>query len=75
VYFLGELDHQISCEQGFSNFLGMRKSSTTIKPGKYSSLCFSQSGYVNYNVRMDAMVPGGELIQTGLIRIEPSRTP
>jgi plastocyanin len=69
IYFLGgALDH-VSCGRGFSNFLGIKKESATIKPSESGSLCFSQVGFISYNVRMADMVPGGELIEAGTIRV------
>jgi plastocyanin len=69
IHFLGgALDH-VSCTRGFSNFLGMKKESATIKPSESGSLCFSQAGFFSYNVRMADMVPGGELIEAGTIRV------
>jgi hypothetical protein len=69
IHFLGgALDH-VSCARGFRSFLGMKKESATIKPGEFESLCFSQAGFISYHVRMADMVPGGELIEPGIIRV------
>ena len=69
IHFLdGALEH-VSCARGFTNVLGMKNESATIKPGEFDSLCFSQPGFISYHVRMADMVPGGEIIEPGVIRV------
>lgn len=74
VEFLeGALD-TVSCEQGFSkrglsNLRGAREESTTIKANDTASLCFTDTGTVTYNARMDSAVAGGQTIESGTIRV------
>jgi plastocyanin len=59
----------LSCERGFSNLFGAVQESTTIKPNETASACFTKSGVVNYNLRMDSALPGGKVVVPGVIRI------
>ncbi len=59
----------LNCESGFSNFFGSVREYAEIPPGKSAHLCFSKGGAYNYNMRMEAAVPGGKLIEPGLIRV------
>jgi plastocyanin len=69
IHFLGGALNHVSCAKGFTNFLGMKKESATIKADESSSLCFAQPGFVSYNVRMTDMVPGGERLEFGTIHV------
>jgi plastocyanin len=59
----------VSCQQGFTNWIGMKTESTTVGPSKSASLCFSKTGMVSYNVRMKSALPGGKEIVYGEIRV------
>lgn len=59
----------LACERGFSNFLGMVGESATVKPNETASACFTKPGVVNYNLRMDSALPGGQVVVPGVIRI------
>lgn len=71
IDFLAGSLNELSCERGFSNFIGRRQESVFIEPNQSASLCFSKSGAVTYNARMDAAVPGGKVIEPGTIRVGP----
>jgi len=60
---------ELSCERGFSNMFGATRESATIKPNETASACFTKAGVVNYNLRMDSALPGGQIIVPGIIRI------
>lgn len=60
---------ELSCQRGFSNFLGIIGDSATIKPNETASACFTKPGVVNYNLRMDSALPGGQVVVPGMIRI------
>jgi plastocyanin len=74
VEFLeGALD-AVSCEEGFSrrgltNLRGAREESTTIRSGASASLCFTTPGTITYNARMESAVAGGQMIESGTIRV------
>jgi hypothetical protein len=59
----------LSCERGFSNLFGMLAESATIKPNESASACFTKSGVVKYNLRMQSALPGGKVISSGIVRI------
>lgn len=59
----------VSCERGFSNFFSSMGESATIKPNETVSACFTKPGVVNYNLRMDSALPGGQVVVPGVIRI------
>ncbi len=69
IDFLGGALDEISCQRGFSNWIGMRQESITVGSNETASLCFSKAGLVTYNVRMDSALPGGKHIVPGEIRI------
>jgi plastocyanin len=70
----GALD-DVSCQRGFTNWMGMQKESTIVGANKSASLCFEKAGVVTYNVRMDSSLPGGKQIVQGEIRVGRSRGP
>ncbi len=61
----------LACERGFRNWIGLRQESATVQPNQSVSLCFAGHGVYTYNVRMDAAVPGGKLIEQGMIQVGP----
>jgi plastocyanin len=69
VDLVGLHKDDVSCERGFSNLFGTVRESAKIDPNDSASLCFVQAGAVNYNVRMDSALPGGEKIVSGVVRI------
>jgi plastocyanin len=71
IDFLDGALNEVSCERGFSNFIGRRQESVSIDPNQSASVCFSKSGAVTYNARMESAVPGGKLIEPGMIRVGP----
>lgn len=64
----GALD-EVSCQRGFTNWIGMKKESTTVGASKSASLCFSKAEVITYNVRMDSALPGGKQIVQGEVRV------
>jgi len=70
IEFVPDEKIPFSCEKGFSGMVGKAKLSARIKAGEFVSLCFSESGEFKYNVRMTAVVIGGETIAPGIITVE-----
>ena len=66
---VGNVYDTLSCERGFSNFLGMKSESVKIKPDKSVSACFSNVGLTKYNLRMESAVPGGKEITSGTVQV------
>jgi plastocyanin len=69
VEFLGDALDDVTCQSGFSSFLRRQQESATIGPSGSASLCFGSVGTVTYNARMDSPVAGGQLIESGTIRV------
>ena len=68
----GALD-EVSCQRGFTSWMGMQKESATVGANKSASLCFAKGRVVTYNVRLDSALPGGKRIVQGEIRVGHSR--
>lgn len=64
----GDLD-EISCQRGFTNWIGMKKESASLGASESASACFSKAGVIIYNVRMDSALPGGKQIVQGEVRV------
>jgi plastocyanin len=69
VEFLGDALNDVTCQSGFSNLLRRQQESATIRPNESASLCFGRVGTVTYNARMDSPVAGGQMIESGTIRV------
>jgi plastocyanin len=69
LQFLGDALEDVVCQAGFSNLLRRQQEAATIKPNESASLCFGRVGTVTYNARMDSPVAGGQMIESGTIRI------
>lgn len=73
IDFLGDALDDVSCRRGFSNWIGMKKESTTVAVNESASLCFAKAAVIDYNVRMDSALPGGKQIVRGEVRVGNSR--
>lgn len=69
VEFLGNALDEVVCQSGFSSLLRRQQESATIEPNESASLCFGRAGTVTYNARLDSPVAGGQMIESGTIRI------
>lgn len=69
VEFLGNALDDVSCQSGFSSLLRRQQESASIGPNGSASLCFATVGTVTYNARMESPVAGGQIIESGTIRI------
>lgn len=69
VEFLGDALDDVTCQSGFSNLFRRQQESATISPSGSASLCFGKIGTVTYNARMESPVAGGQMIESGTIRI------
>jgi plastocyanin len=68
VAFTDPLDQKLSCERNFAMMTGLRHT-TKIGANDSASLCFAGPGMLIYMVRMEANVPGNEIIDSGSIEI------
>ena len=69
VEFLGDALEDVTCQTGFSSLLRRQQETATISPNESASLCFGKIGTVTYNARMESPVAGGQMIESGRIRI------
>ncbi|MDZ7790949.1 MAG: hypothetical protein U5L08_10750 [Xanthomonadales bacterium] len=67
--FLEGALEDVVCQSGFSSLLRRQKESTMVKPNQNASLCFGKVGTIRYNARMDSPVAGGQMIESGTIRV------
>ena len=67
--FLEDALDDVVCQSGFSSLLRRQQESATIKPNESASLCFGKVGTITYNARMDSPVAGGQIIESGRIRV------
>ena len=75
IDFLDETLDEVSCQRGFTNWMGMQKEATTVAVNESVSLCFAKAAVIDYNVRMDSALPGGKQIVRGEIRVGNSEAP
>jgi plastocyanin len=68
IAFTDPLDRKLTCERHFAHMTGPGHT-TTIAPNESASLCFAGPGVLTYMARMEANVPGHEILDTGLIDI------
>ena len=69
LQFLGDALDDVVCQSGFSSLLRRQQEEATIRPNESASLCFGTVGTVTYNARMDSPVAGGQMIESGMIRV------
>jgi plastocyanin len=69
VEFLGDALADVTCQRGFSSLLRRQQEAATIQPNESASLCFGREGTVTYNARMESPVAGGQMIESGTIRV------
>ena len=68
IAFTDPLDQKLTCERHFAQMTGLGHS-TKIAPNQSASLCFAGPGSLTYMARMEANVPGNEIIDSGSIEI------
>lgn len=49
--------------------VGTVQESAILKGNDSASICFSKAGVVNYNLRMESALPGGQAISSAVVRI------
>ena len=59
----------LSCQRGFTNWLGQIQESTKLQPDRTASLCFKKPGVVLYNIRAETALGGGKRIFPGSVRV------
>ena len=70
VDFPGLTPDMLSCQRGFSNFLGFTRGFSNIAPNQSASLCFHRAGVYKYTAKVEPSTPGGKaLSESGTIRV------
>lgn len=59
----------LSCERGFTNWLGRTSESVHLKPNQTVSLCFGQPTIVHYVVRAESPTSAGKELMSGSIQV------
>jgi hypothetical protein len=62
----------LSCQRGFTNWMGSVNELVELKANDTVSLCFKKPMVINYNVRADTSLGGGMQILPGTIRVDNS---
>lgn len=60
---------ELSCQKGFTNWLGQIQESVKVKPDRTVSLCFKKPAVVLYNVRAETTLGGGKRVLPGSIQV------
>jgi plastocyanin len=68
IAFTDPLDQKLTCQRQFAQMTGP-KHTTTIQPNEAVSLCFAGPGVLTYMARMEANVPGHEILDSGTIDV------
>ena len=59
----------LSCQRGFTNWLGQIQESVTLNQNQTVSLCFKRPGFVLYNVRAETALGGGKRVLPGSVKV------
>jgi hypothetical protein len=59
----------LSCQRGFSNWMGSLGESVELKANETASLCFKKPAVINYNVRAETSLGGGRQVLPGVIKV------
>jgi plastocyanin len=76
VVFLDTLRDRVSCANKFGGSSKMfaspaqREFETKIDSNEVASLCLSKPGTYTYTTRMESTSPGGEKVETAMVRVE-----
>ncbi|HET9962841.1 MAG TPA: hypothetical protein VFQ34_10940 [Nitrospiraceae bacterium] len=70
VDFPGLTPDMLSCQRGFSNFLGFTRGFSNIAPTQSASLCFNKAGVYKYTAKTDPAKTGGKALnESGTVRV------
>ncbi|MDR4480575.1 MAG: hypothetical protein R3B37_12640 [Nitrospira sp.] len=73
IVFLDPIESAVSCNNGFGGLSNMFKSNrASIDENETVSLCLNRPGSYRYTVRMDSSRPGGEINESGVLKIGPT---
>ena len=59
----------LSCQRGFSNWMGSFREIGRIKPNETVALCFKKPAIINYSVRAETSLGGGMQVLPGTVEV------
>ncbi|MEX5219559.1 MAG: hypothetical protein NW701_17150 [Nitrospira sp.] len=62
----------LSCERGFSNWMGSVNEIARLKPNQTASLCFKKAALINFLVRAETSLGGGMQVLPGTVTVGSS---
>ena len=60
----------LSCQRGFTNWMGSFRETAYLKPNDTAALCFKKAAVINYNVRAETSLGGGMQVLPGKVSVE-----
>ncbi len=60
---------ELSCQKGFTNWLGQIQESVKVNADQTVSLCFKKPAVILYNVRAETTIGGGKRVFSGSIQV------
>src|SRR5690606_4133434 len=69
VEFWGDALADVTCQTGFSSLLRRQQETATSKPSEGASICCAKVGTVTYIGRRGSPVAGGQMIESGTMRV------
>jgi plastocyanin len=59
----------LSCQRGFTNWMGSMQEIARLKPNETAALCFKKAGLFNYVVRAETSLGGGMQVLPGTVSV------
>ena len=59
----------LSCQRGFTNWMGFSRDIARLKPNETAALCFKKPAVINYVVRAETSLGGGMQVLPGTITV------
>jgi plastocyanin len=59
----------LSCQRGFTNWMGSLRETAYLKPNETASLCFKKPAVMNYNIRAETSLGGGNQVLPGSVNV------
>jgi plastocyanin len=64
----------LSCQRGFTNWMGSYRDVAILKPNETAALCFKKPVVINYIVRAETSLGGGMQVLPGKVSVEGNTT-
>lgn len=63
------MSDDLSCQRGFTNWMGSVRETAYLKPNETVSLCFKKPAVINYNLRGETALGGGKIVFPGAVNV------